>query len=187
MKRTWGSSDAGVVDVLYAVALGEGFFVAVNGIKEGLAAGQFALFDASGQTLFRVLIGFLIIILSWLFYRKAFLASEREYPTSEFAIDIVTMIAYMALLSFADWPAAFYLIVTIIWMIYLLARVASRRMNSPYFVFGLVFVLYFLGVSLSTLVVQGITGEWVRIGLVSLGVVAYRPLDAKLRTRLQID
>lgn len=186
MAGTSGKSDAGVVDILYAVALGEGFFAAIYGLREELAAGQFLLIGAGGQTLARVLLGFLIIIISWLFYRRAFV-SGRDYPTSEFALDIVTIIAYMALLSFAGWPVVFYAVVAFIWSTYLLARIASRRMNATYMLFGLAFVTYFVTAAVSTVVIAGTAGEWLRIVFVTIGVVAYRFLDIKLRGGLRFD
>jgi len=186
MTRSSGRSDAGVVDVLYAVALGEGFFAAIYSLREELASGQFLLLGAGGQTLARVLLGFLIIIVSWLFYRRAFVPG-RDYPTSEFVIDIITIIAYMALLSFADWPVVFYLFVALIWITYLLARMASRRMNTAYLMFGLIFVAYFITASVSTVIIQGVAGEWLRIILVTIGVAAYRLLDINLRSRLRFD
>lgn len=186
MGRTSGKSDAGVVDILYAVALGEGFFAAIYGLREELAAGEFLLIGAGGQTLARVLLGFLIIIVSWLFYRRAFVPG-RDYPTSEFAFDIVTIIAYMALLSFAGWPVVFYLVVAFIWSAYLLARIASRRMNAAYLMFGLAFVAYFVAASVSAVFVTGTAGEWLRILFVTLGVAAYRLLDSRLRRRLGFD
>ena len=186
MTRSSGRSDAGVVDVLYAVALGEGFFSAIYSLREELAAGEFLLTGAGGQTLARVLLGFLIIIVSWLYYRRTFVP-DRDYPTSEFVIDIITIIAYMALLSFADWPVVFHSVIAFIWMAYLLARIASRRMNKAYLMFGLVFVAYFVTAAASTFVVQGSAGEWLRIILVTIAVAAYRLLDVKLRSRLRID
>ena len=185
-NKSLGRSDAGVVDVLYAIALGEGFFAAIYSLREEFAAGQFLLIGAGGQTLARVLLGFLIIIVSWLIYRRAF-APDRDYPTSEFAIDIITIIAYMALLSFADWPIVFYSVVAFIWITYLLARIASRRMNTAYLMFGLAFVAYFVTASVSTVIIHGAAGEWLRIILVTIGVIAYRLLDIKLRIRLRFD
>ena len=186
MTSSSGRSDAGVVDVLYAVALGEGFFSALYSVREELAAGQFLLAGAGGQTLARVLLGFSIIIVSWLFYRRTFVPG-RNYPTSEFVIDIVTIIAYMALLSFADWPIMFYSVIALIWMTYLSSRVASRRMNTAYLMFGLMFVAYFVAASVSIVFNQGVVGEWMRIILVTIGVAAYRILDVKLRARLGMD
>lgn len=186
MSSSSGSSDTGVVDILYAVALGEGFFAAIYGIKEELVAGQFQLFGAGGQTLLRILLGFLIIIVSWLYYRRAVIPG-RSYPTSEFALDVAVMISYMGLLSFADWPAAFYLIVSLIWLLYLSARIASRQMNSAYLVFGLLFVAYFGVASASSFLDQSYAGEWLRFALVTVGVVAYRLLDLRLRARYGFD
>ena len=186
MTRSSKRSDAGVVDVLYAVALGEGFFAAIYSFREEVAADQFVLIGAGGQTLARVLLGFFIIIVSWLFYRRTYVPG-RDYPTSEFFVDIITIIAYMALLSFADWPMVFYSVVALIWMTYLLARMASRRMNTVYLSFGLVFVAYFVTAAISTVIVQGVTGEWLRIILVTIGVAAYRLLDVNLRSRLRLD
>ena len=186
MTATSGKSDAGVVDILYAVALGEGFFAAIYGLREELTAGQFLLIGTGGQTLARVLLGFLIIIISWLFYRRAFVPG-RDYPTSEFAFDIVTIIAYMALLSFAGWPVVFYAVVAFIWSTYLLARIASRRMNTAYLLFGLGFVVFFVAAAVSSVLAPGSAGEWLRIFLVTAGVAAYRLLDGRLRRRLGFD
>lgn len=186
MTRSIRSSDAGVVDVLFAIALGEGFFAAMYGIREEIVVGQFLLFGTGGQTLLRVLLGFIIIIVSWLFYRRA-VVPGRDYPHSEFAIDIVTIIAYMALLSFAGWPIVFYPVITVIWFMYLLARIASRLTNTAYLMFGLAFVLYFGAASISAFLSQGFFSEWLRILLVTIGVVAYRLLDVRLRTRFGFD
>jgi hypothetical protein len=186
MTSSTGSSDAGVVDVLYAVALGEGFFAAMYGIREDLVAGEFLPFGAGGQTLSRVLLGIFIVIVSWLYYRRAVIPG-RDYPTSEFAIDIIVMVAYMAMLSFADSPAIFYSVIAVIWMMYLLARIASRQMNKAYLVFGLGFVAFFVVLSATTFFDQGIVGEWLRIIMVTIGVAAYRVLDVKLRTRFRFD
>lgn len=186
MKRPIRSSDAGVVDVLFAVALGEGFFAAMYGIREEVVAGQFLLLGTGGQTLSRVLLGFVIIIVSWLFYRRA-VVPGRNYPPIEFAIDIVTIIAYMALLSFADWPIVFYPVIAVIWLMYLLARIASRLTNTAYLVFGLTFVLYFVIISVSASWSQANISEWLRIILATVGVSAYRFLDVKLRTKFGFD
>lgn len=186
MTKSSGKSDAGVVDVLYAVALGEGFFAAVYGLREEVAAGQFLIQGSGGQTLARVLLGFLIIIVSWLFYRRAFIPG-RDYPTTEFVIDIVTIVTYMALLSFADWPLAFYSAIALIWTTYLLARIASRRMNAAYLLFGLFFVAYFIAAAVSAVAIAGPVAEWLRIVLVTIGVTAYRLLDIKVRRRFRFD
>lgn len=180
------TSDAGVVDVLFAVALGEGFFAAIYGIRDEIVVGQFLLVGAGGQTLSRVLLGFIIIIVSWLYYRRAVIPG-RNYPQFEFAIDIVTIIAYMALLSFADWPIVFYSVITVIWLMYLLARIASRLTNTAYLIFGLAFVVYFLVASVSASLNQGHLSEWLRIILVTAGVISYRFLDVKLRARFGFD
>ena len=186
MNTSKDRSDAGVVDILFAVALGEGFFAAVYGIREKIVAGQFLLTGSGGQTLARVLLGFLIIIISWLYYRRAMI-HVRDYPTSEFAIDIMVMMAYMGLLSFADWPVVFYSAVAIIWLLYLFARVAARNMNARYLTFSLVFVAWFVAASISSIIDQSNAHEWLRIALVTLGVVAYRLLDVKLRNRYRFD
>ena len=186
MTSSGGGSDTGVVDILYAVALGEGFFAAIYGIKEQAMSGQFQLFGAGGQTLLRVMLGFLIIIVSWLYYRRA-VVPGRSYPTSEFAIDVAVMISYMGLLSFADWPAALYSITALVWLLYLAARIASRQMNGVYLVFGLIFTAYFGVAAASALVDQSYLGEWLRFGLVAAGVIVYRLLDLKLRTRFSFD
>lgn len=186
MSVSTGRSDAGVVDILFAVALGEGFFSAIDGVRDNIAAGQFLLFGSGGQTMARLLLGFLLIILSWLYYRRAMIPG-RDYPTSEFAIDIVVAIAYMALLSFADWPAVFYSIIAVIWGLYLLARIAGREMTTAYLLFGLGFVAYFLVASASTLFDPGVVAEWLRIVLVAIAVVAYRLSDVRYRERLQFD
>lgn len=186
MTGSTANSDAGVVDVLYAIALGEGFFASISEIKQLLMAGQFLLFGAGGQRLSRVALGFLVIIVSWLYYRRAILPG-RNYPIPEFALDIVVMIAYMALMSFAGWPALYYSIIAIIWLLYLLARLASREMSAAYLVFGLAFVAFFVAAAASASVYRDTPAEWLRVILVTIGVVAYRLLDLRLRKRFRFE
>ena len=186
MTNSTRSSDAGVVDILYAVALGEGFFAAVYRVREEIIAGQFALVGTGGQTLLRVLLGFLVIIISWVYYRRA-VVPRRHYPVSEFTADIVVMIAYMGLLSFSDWPIVFYSIIAVIWLLYLLARIVSRQMNKAYLMFGLAFVAYFAVAAISAYFYQGIFSEWLRLTLVMTAVIAYRLFDVRLRLRFGFD
>jgi len=186
MTGSTESSGAGVVDVLYAVALGEGFFAAVSEIKEALAADHFLLLGSEGQTFFRAGLAFFIIIVSWLYYRKAVI-SNRNYPPIELAIDIIVMIAYMALMSFVGWPVIFYSIIALIWLLYLLARIASREMNLAYLIFGLIFTAFFVVAAASVSINPGTAVEWSRMILVTIGVAAYRLLDRRLRTQFAFD
>lgn len=186
MTGSTGNSDAGVVDVLYAIALGEGFFAAISEIKQLLAADQFLLLGAGGQTLSRVALGFLIIVVSWLYYRRAIIPG-RSYPIPEFAIDIVVMIAYMALMSFVGSPALYYSIIAIIWLLYLLARLASREMSAAYLTFGLAFVAFFAVAAASASVYRDTAAEWPRVILVTVGVASYRLLDLRLRKRFRFE
>lgn len=57
-------SNAEVLDVLYAVALGEGFISGIYGLKDQIISGEILMFGAAGQELCRVLLGFVVIILS---------------------------------------------------------------------------------------------------------------------------
>lgn len=186
MTSSSRSTDAGVVDILFAVALGEGFFAAIYGIKEEINAGHFLLVGSGGQILSRVLLSFLIIIVSWLYYRRA-VVPVRDYPLAEFAIDIIILIAYMTLMSFADWPIVFYSVIAVIWLLYLLARIASGQMNTAYLIFGLAFVVYFVVASVSAFFDHGNFSEWLRISLVTIGVITYRILDEKLRVRFVLE
>lgn len=156
----------------------------MSAVKEDLVNGQFVLWGAGGQILCRVLLGFLIVILSWLYYRR-FMMKVSDYPTAEFAADVVVMIAYMALFLFIDWPAGFYSIIALIWLLYLAARILNRKITVTYFIFGLVFVAGFSGVALSAKFNDGTGAEWMRLILVTIAVVIYRPLDRKSRARLE--
>ena len=60
--------NAEVLDILFAVALGEGFITGMYEYKDLLVAGEVFTFGETGQGLFRILISFVIIILSWLHF-----------------------------------------------------------------------------------------------------------------------
>jgi len=184
MIDTPRSSDARVIDVIYAVVLGEGFFSGMYEIKEELMTGQIELLGTGGQSLYRVLLGLFIVILSWLYYRR-FMMIDRDYPTSEFTVDIIVMIAYMALFLFINWPVGYYSIVAMIWLLYLLARALSRKMNMVYLIFGLAFVAYFIVAAVSVSIQIGVGAEWLRLILVTIGVGMYRLLDRRLQTRFR--
>jgi len=72
-----------------------------------------------------------------------------------------------------------------IWLLYLLARALSRKMNMVYLIFGLAFVAYFIVAAVSVSIQIGVGAEWLRLILVTIGVGMYRLLDRRLQTRFR--
>ena len=177
-------SNAEVLDVLYAVALGEGFIAGVHQFKDELITGELLALGESGQGFYRVLLAFLIVILSWLHYRRSTLV-RPAYPSPEFFVDIVIILIYMSLFLFYDAPFAYYCAIAAIWVLYVVARVDEWRRSVSYLLFGLAFIGFF--VSIAATASNESTGgtEWLRLLLVTAGVAIYRPLDGRFLQRLE--
>ena len=90
------------------------------------------------------------------------------------------MITYMTLFLFVDTPAAYYTLLSVIWMFYLVARVGYAGRGLSYVLFGLAFVGFFALLAVSTAANSGTGAEWIRLFLVAIAISAYRPLDRKL-------
>lgn len=177
--------NAGVVDVLYAVALGEGFFSSMHQLKARILSGDFEIFGTGGQGLYRVLLGFLIIVLSWVHYRRFALFTDA-YPHWEFSTDIVVMILYMTLFLFVDVPGAYYLVVAVIWLLYIVSRAALWRKNLRLTVIEFSFLPFFIAVAVSSLYFTSTGSEWIRLLLVTAGAVLFRYLDQKYQSMTQV-
>jgi hypothetical protein len=185
MANTEVQSNAGVIDVLFAVALGEGVFSGLNRFSDEVVSGEvFALGSASRGT-YRVFLAFLLILLSWLHYRRSTMASYDRYPTAEFAADVLVIVAYMTLFLFVDAPVAFYTTVALIWMIYVITRVDLWIHSPLYLLFGLLFIGAFVGVAATTWAFPGAGAEWARLLFVTAAIVAYRPLDRRFMWRIR--
>ena len=89
------------------------------------------------------------------------------------------MITYMTLFLFVDTPAAYYTLLSVIWMFYLVARVGYAGRGPVYLLFGLAFVGFFALLTVSAVATGGTGAEWARLLLVTIGIAAYRPLDRK--------
>ena len=169
-------SNAEVLDILFAVALGEGFITGLYEYKSDLLSGAVFTFAEPGQGMFRILLTFLIIILSWLHFRSSTL-SNPVYPRGEFVVDVLVAMSYMTLFLFVDEPVAFYALVGLVWMLYTIARVYSGLTQLRYLAFSLLFVVLFATIAVSAAVWDGAAAEWSRLVLLTIAVVAYRPLD----------
>lgn len=184
MAKAAGQSNAGVIDVLFAVALGEGVLSALNQFKDELVSGEVFALGAAGQGMYRVFLAFLIILLSWLQYRQSTMTTYERYPTAEFAADILVIVAYMTLFLLVDAPTAYYTTVALIWLIYVIAR-ANLWIHSPlYLLYGLLFIGSFVAVAATTRAFSGRGAEWTRLLLVTAAIVAYRPLDGWFMRRI---
>ena len=172
-------SDAGVLDILFAVALGEGFITGMYEYKDLLISGEVFTFADPGQGLYRILLTFLIIILSWIHFRSDTLTND-EYPRGEFVVDILVVLSYMTLFLFVEAPTIYFATVSVIWLLYALARYLSGRTSLACTVFGLAFVMLFLIISISSAKWHGNAAEWSRLVLLTIGIVIYRPLDRRL-------
>ena len=175
-------SNAEVLDILFAVALGEGFITGIYEYKAPLLSGEVFASTELSQGFCRVLLSFLIIILSWLHFRSTTLSS-RDYPSGEFVVDVLVAMSYMALFLFVDAPVVFYATVTGIWFLYALARVLSGQRSLAYLTFGLGFVAFFLAATISAGFGSSDNVEWIRLALVTLAIIAYRPLDRRVSAR----
>ena len=60
-----------MLDVLFAVALGEGFFSGMYELKDKIVTGAVWTAGVDGQNFFRFIHAFLIVLFSWLHYRRA--------------------------------------------------------------------------------------------------------------------
>ena len=177
MKNNKGS-NAEVLDVLFAVALGEGFLAGINQYKSQIITGDVFALDATGQGFWRVLLSFLIIILSWLHFRRSTLVA-RAYPTSEFVTDIFVAVSYMALFLFVDAPAAFYTMLVIIWVLYTISRNDQWRGDRSYLAYNLGFVAFFTLTAMSLWWSESTAVEWLRLVAVTAAVVLFRALDRR--------
>ena len=166
------------MDVLYAVALGEGFFSGIYSLKDQMSSGEVLTLGLAGQGLYRALLGFLIIILSWLHYRTSTL-TDNDYTTGEFVTDIVIMITYMTLFLFVDAPVAYYSTISVIWLLYLTARFDFCKKNFALLFVELSFVIFFALVVVSATAYDGTGIEWARLIVVTIAIVLYRPLNRK--------
>lgn len=177
-------SNAEVLDVLYAVALGEGFIAGVHQFKGALVTGEVLTLGDTGQGFYRLLLAFLIVILSWLYYRRSTLV-RPAYPSPEFFVDIVIILIYMSLFLFYDAPFAYYSAVAAIWVLYVLARADEWRRSVSYLLFGFAFVGFFVLIAATASNESTGSTEWLRLLLVTAGVAIYRPLDGAFLKRLE--
>jgi hypothetical protein len=183
MSESSNRADAGILDVLYAVALGEGFLWGASAIREGLASGAFAAPGALPQAVGRILLAFLIIMLSWVHYRRAMLP-RREYPIAEFVTDVTVMMVYLVLFQLFDVPVAYYAAVASLWLLYWLARAVGWLRSPKYLFFGLGYALLFAVLALSAWVFPGKDAEWLRLAVATVAACLYRPLDYRCAPRL---
>jgi hypothetical protein len=176
-------SNAVVLDVLFAVALGEGFIGGIYEFKDALISGEVLGLGPTGQGFYRVLLGFLIILLSWLHYRRSTMVA-REYPAGEFIIDVLVVVIYMALFLFVQAPAAFYSLLAVIWILYVSARYRLWRKAPAYLGFGIAFIGIFAAVAVTSSNQPDVAQEWARLLVVTIAIVIYRPLDGWFMRRL---
>ena len=179
MEQTPGRSNAEVLDILFAVAIGEGTIWGVQEYRDLLVSGELFSVPDAAQGFVRVLLGFLLIILSWLHFRRSTL-SRHDYPAHEFVFDILVAVSYMVLFLFVAAPTAFYVVITLIWLLYLGARYLGWRRRLSYLAFGLAFIVYFALIAISGSYFSGDGFEWTRLVLVATGIIVYRPLDQML-------
>jgi hypothetical protein len=176
-------SNAVVLDVLFAVALGEGFIGGLYEFKDALISGEVLSLGATGQSFYRVLLGFVLILLSWLHYRSKTLVA-REYPASEFLVDVSVVVIYMTLFLFVQAPVAFYSLLAVIWILYVTARYRLWRNALAYLGFGMAFVGLFAAVAVTSSNQPEVAQEWARLLVVTIAIVIYRPLDNWYMRRL---
>ena len=172
-----------MLDILFAIAIGEGTIWGVQEYRDVIVSGEILTSPDAAQGLVRVLLGFLLIILSWLHFRRSTLGRDK-YPSGEFVFDVLVAISYMVLFLFVATPTAFYVVITIIWILYLAARMQSWRRSPAYFILGAAFILYFALLAAAGAVFNGATFEWLRLAFVAIGIVAYRPLDSRFEPRV---
>lgn len=174
--------NAEVLDILFAVALSEGFISGIYEYKDLLVSGEIFTWGAPGQGLYRILLGFLIIILSWLHFRSETMI-EQNYPRGEFVVDVLVAVTYMTLFLFTDAPATFYTVIAIVWFLYTVARYFAGYRRVWYLACGFAFAAAFLAAAYSTRLWEGNAAEWSRLLLVTAVVIVYRPIDARLRPK----
>jgi hypothetical protein len=175
--------NAEILDVLYAVALGEGFMWGMSQIRDDVLSGMVLKSHAVAQTLGRILLGFLIIILSWLYYRRNMLSRAR-YPAAEFVTDVVVMMTYLSLFLLIDVPGPFYATVAAIWVLYGLARAESGLRSPAYLGFLAAYVAFFAALAASAWAFPGPVAEWLRLLAATVAAIAFRPLDRRLAARV---
>jgi hypothetical protein len=122
-------SNVGVVDILYAVAIGEGFFAAMYDLRSPLLADGVTSVDLTA--LARSALAFLLIIMSWVRYRSHQFTIAR-YPTSEFITDIMIMLCYMSLFVIAPFEPVFYMMFAFIHILWLVSWLSSRSSSFAY-------------------------------------------------------
>lgn len=120
----------------------------------------------------------MIVIVSWLHYRRSTLGS-REYPTVEFVLDVFVMMTYIALFLFTQETTAYYMTLTLVWTLYLLARLPGTEMTAKYFGIGVAFIAVFAAIAWTAHAFQGDLAEWLRILAVGSIALLYRPIDAR--------
>jgi hypothetical protein len=179
-------SNAEILDVLYAVALGEGFMWGMSGIRDDVVSGMVLQSHETAQTLCRILLGFVIIILSWLYYRR-FMLTRAHYPAAEFVTDVVVMMTYMSLFLLIDVPGPFYATVAAIWVLYGLARAGTWLRSRAYLGFLVAYVVFFAALAASTRAFPGTAAEWLRLLTAAIAAFAFRPLDHRLAARVRPD
>jgi hypothetical protein len=175
--------NAEILDVLYAVALGEGFMWGMSQIRDDVLSGMVLQSHAVAQTLGRILLGFLIIILSWLYYRRNMLSRAR-YPAAEFVTDVVVMMTYLSLFLLIDVPGPFYATVAAIWVLYGLARAESGLRSPAYLGFLAAYVAFFAALAASAWAFPGPGAEWLRLLAATVAALAFRSLDRRLAARV---
>lgn len=179
--RTSGS-DAGILDILFAVALGEGYLEGVAQNREQILSGAAFSLGPAGQDLYRVALAFLVILLSWIYYRSTTLPG-RVYDRGEFAVDALVVITYLTLFVFIDEAIVFAWILVFIWTLYLLARVVSKQRSRADVLLGVAFIGVLGVVALSGHWWRGDVAEWTRLLVMTVVVIVYRPLDRRLLGR----
>jgi hypothetical protein len=147
--------------------------------KGYLVSGEVFTFAEPGQGMYRILLSFLIIILSWLHFRSSVLTTN-VYPRREFAVDVIITMSYMTLFLFVDAATTYYATVAVIWLLYALARAMAGLTSFKHTIFGLVFVGLFTAITISSVIWVGYAAEWSRLVLLTIGIVAYRSLGRKL-------
>ena len=182
MNERTRRSDAGILDILFAVALGEGYLEGIAQNREQILSGAAFTLGPPGQDLYRVALAFLVILLSWIYYRSTTLPG-RVYGRSEFAVDALVVITYLTLFVFIDEAVVFAWILAFIWTLYLLARLVSGQRSAGDVSLGLAFIAAFVLIALSAAWWRGDAAEWARLLLMTVAVIAYRPLDGRLLAR----
>ncbi len=79
MNKASQRSNAEVLDVLYAVALGEGFISGIYGLKAQIISGEILMFAEAGQELCRVLLAFVVLFALLAVSASAYGGSRAEW------------------------------------------------------------------------------------------------------------